>query len=147
MSTKPKKGKIKTRTSDKDLSESTKEKKKTQFKEDYNNNKDKDKDKEDKDKDEKHHHNQESQEPTRKRKRNHTKVSRKSQENQLDNFIQEDKNQKGKKVKFSKIDVIDVESWKQLNLKMTAEENLEELLKITEGKKERIKNVNCCIII
>ncbi len=145
MSTKPKKGKIKTRTSDKDLSESTKEKKKTQFKEDYNNNKDKDK--EDKDKDEKHHHNQESQEPTRKRKRNHTKVSRKSQENQLDNFIQEDKNQKGKKVKFSKIDVIDVESWKQLNLKMTAEENLEELLKITEGKKERIKNVNCCIII
>ena len=138
MSTKPKKGKIKTRTSDKDLSESTKEKKKTQFKEDYNK---------DKDKDEKHHHNQESQEPTRKRKRNHTKVSRKSQENQLDNFIQEDKNQKGKKVKFSKIDVIDVESWKQLNLKMTAEENLEELLKITEGKKERIKNVNCCIII
>ena len=30
---------------------------------------------------------------------------------------------------------------------MTAEENLDELLKLTEGKKEKVKNVNCCIIL
>ena len=60
----------------------------------------------------------------------------------------DDKNYKGKQVRFAKIDVIDVESWKKLNLKLTAEENLDELIKISEGKKERIKNVSCtCIII
>ena len=82
----------------------------------------------------------------RKRKRYHTKVSH-NKENNLSNLLLEAKNEKGKKVKFTKIDVIDVESWKKLNLKMTAEENLDELLKLTEGRKERKKNVNCCIII
>ena len=59
----------------------------------------------------------------------------------------DDKNQIGKKVRFSNIDIIDVECWKQLNLKNTAEENLEELMKLTAGKKERVKNVSCCSII
>ena len=37
---------------------------------------------------------------------------------------------------------------KKLNLKLTAEENIDELIKLSEGKKERIKNVSCsCIII
>ena len=69
-----------------------------------------------------------------------TKVSHKSKDNKLESKIIEDQNIKGKKVKFSKIDVIDVECWKQLNLKMTAEENLEELMKLTEGQKGRVKN-------
>ena len=79
------------------------------------------------------------------RKRKHTKVSHKSKENKPKNEIIDDP---GRKVKFGKIDVIDVESWKKLNLKLTAEENLDELIKLSEGKKERIKNVSCsCIII
>ena len=82
------------------------------------------------------------------RRRKHTKIYRKSQDNDLNNIILDDQNYKGKKVRFAKIDVIDVESWKNLNLKLTAEENLDELIKISEGKKERIKNVSCtCIII
>ena len=79
------------------------------------------------------------------RKRKHTKVSKKSKR-RTQSFDEE--SLKGRKVKFGKIDVIDVESWKKLNLKMTAEENLDELLKVSDGKKGRIKNVNCtCIII
>ena len=82
------------------------------------------------------------------RKRKNTKISHKSKDNQTNNQILRDSlNGKGKKVKFSKIDVVDVESWKKLNLKMTAEENLDELLKITEGKKGKMKNINCdCLI-
>ena len=89
---------------------------------------------------------------TRRRKRNHTKISH-NKENNLSNIIietkndKETKNEKGKKVKFSNIDIIDVESWKKLNLKMTAEENTAELIKITEGRRQRKKNVTCCIII
>ena len=82
------------------------------------------------------------------RRRKHTKVSKKSKGNNLESQILEDQSYKGKKVKFSKIDVIDVESWKKLNLKLTAEENMDELMKISEGKKERIKNVSCsCMLI
>ena len=88
---------------------------------------------------------------TRKRKRNHTKISHNkinhNKINNLSNIIIDTKEEKGRKVKFSKIDVIDVESWKKLNLKMTAEENVTELLKLTEGRKQRKKNVSCCIII
>ena len=85
-------------------------------------------------------------EPTRKRK--HTKVSKKSKENNINNNVIEDTlSEKQKKVKFTKIDIIDVESWKKLNLKLTAEENLDELLKLTEGKKGKDKNISCnCII-
>ena len=82
------------------------------------------------------------------RKRKHTKVSKKSKENNTSNRILDTQSDKGRKVKFSKIDVIDVESWKKLNLKLTAEENIDELMKLSEGKKDRIKNVSCnCVII
>lgn len=54
-----------------------------------------------------------------------------------------------RKVKFGNIDIIDVESWKAINLKLTSEENIEELFKISDGKENRrIKNIGCaCIII
>ena len=80
------------------------------------------------------------------RKRNHTKVKRNKHHKEKDEYSED--MQKGRKIKFGTIDIIDVECWKQLNLKMTAEENLDELLKISEGKKGRMKNVSCnCIII
>lgn len=79
------------------------------------------------------------------RKRKHTKVSRKTKKIYE---ILDEESQKGRKVKFGKIDIIDVECWKKLNYLMTAEENLDELLKLSDEKKGRIKNVNCtCIII
>ena len=61
----------------------------------------------------------------------------------------EEEQTKGKKVKFAKIDIIDVECWKEINLKLTAEENVDELMKITGGKDDkRIKNIGCtCTII
>ena len=53
-----------------------------------------------------------------------------------------------KKVKFSNIDIIKVENWKQYNLNLTAEENLEELLYLANEKKEKEKNISCtCLII
>ena len=90
--------------------------------------------------------------PHASRKRKNTKVSRKKKdkENNLMNFKLDNdiESESGKKVKFHKIDIIDVESWKKLNLKLTAEENLDELLKITKGKKGKNKNVSCnCIIL
>ena len=90
--------------------------------------------------------------PATSRKRKNTKISRKKKEkgNNILNFNLDDDSisEKGKKVKFKKIDIIDVESWKKLNLKLTAEENLDELLKITKGEKGKNKNVSCnCIIL
>ena len=80
------------------------------------------------------------------RKRNHTKVKRNKHHKEKELYTEDLEN--GRKIKFGTIDIIDVECWKQLNLKMTAEENLDELLKISEGKKERTKNVSCnCTII
>ena len=139
MSSKNKKSKHKTKLSD-DLPETNDKKKKISFKEetDNNNNNNSNSDNEDS-----HKKNNDS---SRKSRRKHTKVSHKSKENNLNNIVNSEK-EKGKKVRFSKIDVIDVECWKKLNLKMTAEENLDELLKLTEGKKEKVKNVNCCIIL
>ena len=81
------------------------------------------------------------------RKRKHTKVTKKSKENNSNSQIEDEQNEKGKKVKFSKIEVIDVESWKKLNLKLTADENMDELMKLSEGKKEKIKNVSCACIV
>ncbi len=49
---------------------------------------------------------------------------------------------KGRKIKFGTIDIIDIECLIQLNLKMMTEENFGELLKISEGKKERKKNIS-----
>ena len=68
----------------------------------------------------------------RKRKRYHTKISH-NKENILTNIMTQENNgknekdEKESKVKFDKIDIIDVECWKTLNLKMTAEENMDEL--------------------
>ncbi len=57
-------------------------------------------------------------------------------------------NDKVKKVRFSNIDVIKVECWKKYNLKLTAEENFEELMNLSSGRKEKEKNISCtCIII
>ena len=148
MSSKVKKSKHKSKSSDDDLSESKKEKKKIPVKDEdeVNINKKDKKDKKDKNNN-KDDSDEKQKKGERKRKRYHTKISHKSKENNLDNLILDDKNQIGKKVRFSNIDIIDVECWKQLNLKNTAEENLEELMKLTAGKKERVKNVSCCSII
>ena len=83
------------------------------------------------------------------RRRKHTKISHGNTENHLEEIVMADSQEfKGKKVRFTKIEIIDVESWKKLNLKLTAEENLDELMKISQGKKERNKNVSCtCVII
>ena len=95
-----------------------------------------------------HHHNHHKRhETSRKKKRNHTKISHNSKNNNINNLLSEGKNGKEKKVRFKKIDIIDVESWKEYNYIMTAEENLDELLKLNDGKKEKIKNISCCIII
>ena len=88
--------------------------------------------------------------PGNSRKRKNTKISHKTKGNNIMNFKLDNDSisEKGKKVRFNKIDVIDVESWKKINLQLTAEENLDELLKITKGKKGKDKNVSCnCIIL
>ena len=87
-------------------------------------------------------------------KRKHTKYGEKKKENK-ENKIEEKKINEisninlRRKVKFGNIDIIDVESWKAINLKLTSEENIEELFKISDGKENRrIKNIGCaCIII
>ncbi len=61
--------------------------------------------------------------------------------------MEDEQDCKGKKVRFNKIEVINVESWKKINLKLTSEENIDELIKISEGKKGRIKNVSCTCAI
>ena len=80
-------------------------------------------------------------------KRKHTKVNKKKKEKKEKKIEEELDN--NRKVKFGNIDIIDVESWKKLNLKLTAEENMEELYKISEGtQNKRMKNIGCtCIII
>ena len=56
---------------------------------------------------------------------------------------------KNKRVKFGKLHIIDVECWKDINLKLTSEENMEEIFKIAQGKgNKRVKNINCtCLVI
>ena len=57
-------------------------------------------------------------------------------------------NNKRKRVKFKNIDVVEIENWKKYNLILTAEENIEELLNISNAKKGKEKNISCtCIII
>ena len=84
------------------------------------------------------------------KKRHHTKVSRHKKKSSNEEIIQSKGNidEKCKKVKFSGIDVIKVECWKKYNLKLTAEENFEELMNISSAKKEKEKNISCtCLII
>ena len=79
------------------------------------------------------------------KKKNRNKVSHKRAKSS--NEI-EQVNEKIKKVKFSNIDIINVENWKQYNKILTAEENLEELFLLVNGKKEKEKNISCtCLII
>ncbi len=81
-------------------------------------------------------------------RRRTTKISHKNKEYNFTNIVLEDEQDcKGKKVRFNKIEVINVESWKKINLKLTSEENIDELIKISEGKKGRIKNVSCTCAI
>ena len=81
-------------------------------------------------------------------RRRTTKISHKNKDYNFNNIVLEDEQDcKGKKVRFGKIEVINVESWKKINLKLTSEENIDELIKISEGKKGRIKNVSCTCAI
>ena len=81
-------------------------------------------------------------------KRTYTKVSKHNRVKSSKEIQHYKENEKIKRVKFSNIDVVDVESWKKYNLKLTAEENLEELLNISNGKKNKEKNISCtCEII
>ena len=79
--------------------------------------------------------------------RKHTKVTKKKKVKKEEKKIEEENNTR--KVKFGNIDIIDVECWKKINLKLTAEENFEELFKISDVQaKKRMKNIGCtCIII
>ena len=42
--------------------------------------------------------------------------------------------------------VINSENWKKYNLNITAEENLEELINVSNNKKGRQKNISCTCI-
>ena len=81
-------------------------------------------------------------------KRNYTKYV-KSNKNKKEESKNEEVEDKTKKVRFGNVQIIDVECWKEINLKLTAEENMEEIIKLTEGKGDkRTKNIGCtCIII
>ena len=80
-------------------------------------------------------------------KRKHLKVSKKKKIKK-DNIYDENIYYK-KKVKFGKIEIIDIENWKQINLKLTADENLKEMHKFSdENDIKRMKKIGCrCIII
>ena len=82
--------------------------------------------------------------------RTHTKVVKKKKEKKEKKEKEEkDEENNKRKVKFGEVDIIDVESWKDINLKLTAEENMEELLKLSGEKNvKKIKNIGCtCIMI
>ena len=86
-------------------------------------------------------------------KRSHTKYGKKKKNK--DTFIKEGKKyeyeekNKIKKVKFGKIEFINVESWREINLKLTAKENIDEIIEFTNGKEgRRNKKISCtCIVI
>ena len=81
------------------------------------------------------------------KRRKFTKISNNLRISSSKNIINNNTN-KGRKVKFSSVDIIKVESWKKINLKLTSNENMDELMKIANGNKDRMKNISCiCIII
>ena len=79
-------------------------------------------------------------------KRTHTKIPKKKKIKK--NNIYDENFYYKKKVKFGKVDIIDIENWKQINLKLTACENLKEFNKLSdEHDIKRMKNIGCkCII-
>ncbi len=81
---------------------------------------------------------------TKSAKHNKGKVSKVRSSSDLPQ-IKENGNQK--RVKFADIDVINIENWKKYNLNMTAEENLEELINVSNNKKGRQKNISCTCIL
>ena len=52
-------------------------------------------------------------------------------------------------MKFGKIEFINVESWREINLKLTAKENIDEIIEFKNGKESgRNKKISCtCIVI
>ena len=82
-------------------------------------------------------------------KRKHTKVSKKKKIKKDNDNIYDENIYFKKKVKFGKIEIIDIENWKQINLKLTADENLKAMHKLTnEHDIKKMKNIGCrCIII
>ena len=86
-------------------------------------------------------------------KRSHTKHGKKKKNKDIS--LKEAKkyeyegNNKIKKVKFGKIEFINVESWREINLKLTAKENIDEIIEFKNGKEgRRNKKISCtCIVI
>ena len=81
---------------------------------------------------------------TKSAKNNKSKVSKVRSSSDLPQ-IKENGNQK--RVKFADIDIINIENWKKYNLNMTSEENLEELINVSNNKKGRQKNISCTCIL
>ena len=81
---------------------------------------------------------------TKSAKNNKSKVSKVRSSSDLPQ-IKENGNQK--RVKFADVDVINIENWKKYNLNMTSEENLEELINVSNNKKGRQKNISCTCIL
>ena len=81
---------------------------------------------------------------TKSAKRKKAKVSKVRSSSDLPQIKE---NEKQKKVKFADVNVINVENWKKYNLNMTAEENLEELINVSNNKKGRQKNISCTCIV
>ncbi len=86
-------------------------------------------------------------------KRKHTKHEKNKKAK--DKNIKEDKNNEKiiqntkKEVKFGNIEFINVECWKEINLKLTADENFDEIIELTTGKDgKKNKNISCtCIVL
>ena len=82
-------------------------------------------------------------------KRKNTKYVKRNKNKIQKEEIKEENLNKKKRVKFGDIQIINVECWKKINLKLTSEENFDELIKMAEGKNYgRMKNIGCtCLII
>ena len=82
--------------------------------------------------------------------RKHSKKNKVSFSNSIikENNLKNEKIGHRKKVRFSKVDIIDVDCWKKYNLELTVDENLEELLMATNDHKKKEKTIKCnCVII
>ena len=82
--------------------------------------------------------------------RKHNKKNRSSFSKSIikENIPKNEEIGQGKKVRFSKVDIIDVDCWKKYNLELTADENLEELLMAANDSRKKEKSIKCnCVII
>ena len=86
-------------------------------------------------------------------KKNHSKFEKKKKDKDI--FIKEEKKYEYKeknqikKVKFGKIEFINVECWREMNYKLTAKENINEIFEFKNEKEgRRNKKITCvCIVI